>query len=418
MRVCEHHLHLYGCLTAADVWQLGRDRWRGRQKQLDHYASNYAKFYGITPDYKKFWQQENGLELIKKYYEVDTHLTFLQFQAKFNLLIALFPVQDNDFFIWEHILHKHMLAGMHYAEYRFVYPPPPLAPAPYLRRVNTIISHYIDMSAGNFNPRLALSLAREPAQALTQYRTIRKLLATDPAAFQYISGIDLCGFEEDYPPCLYRHLFQEINADNQRSKHQLAILIHIGESFTQLSLHSSIRRVLQAYTCGAHRLGHAISLGIDPENLRGKEVWEDKNEHLIHLRWLLQEKENLKAHAYEIDTTVVQNKIKKLTENGENKIKFVYNNETLPDLCLFQDTALRLAKKNKLLIESCPTSNYFLGKIKKYRYHPLVKFKEHDLQVLLSSDDPGIFNTDWQQEKKFCQQKLNIEPDFFAALPC
>ena len=44
----------------------------------------------------------------------------------------------------------------------------------------------------------------------------------------------------------------------------LAILYHVGESFRDKSLESSVRWVQEAAELGAHRLGHAIALGVDP----------------------------------------------------------------------------------------------------------------------------------------------------------
>jgi adenosine deaminase len=48
--------------------------------------------------------------------------------------------------------------------------------------------------------------------------------------------------------------------------HALAGLYHVGESFTDKTIESAIRWVHEAAEAGAHRLGHAIALGVEPHS--------------------------------------------------------------------------------------------------------------------------------------------------------
>ena len=52
--------------------------------------------------------------------------------------------------------------------------------------------------------------------------------------------------------------------NHRHPERALAILYHVGESFDDKSLESAVRWVHEAAEFGAHRLGHAISLGVDP----------------------------------------------------------------------------------------------------------------------------------------------------------
>ena len=408
----EHHVHLYGCLTAEDVFMLGRTCWQQREQALQRYARQYNPICGEVPPYREFWSPQVGLAQLRRYYEIDRVLNFAQFQAKFDLLIALFPLRQDDTRIWQHVLAKHQQAGLRYVEYRFIFPSPLTDPHTYLQTVNTLLARHTAESGGNFQPRLALSLARPPAQAQAQYRALRAMLAADQTGLQHITAIDLCGAEEDYPPALYHKLFAEVLHDNHHCSQKLAILLHGGETFATLSLHSAVRRVLQAHTLGVHRIGHAIALGLDGENLRDTEVQETRQERLAHLHWLLHGGgRELQDFGYHITTPAHQHEQAQLKE-GKAVPRCRYDSETLEEWQTLQTAALRWAKAKGMRIEACPTSNLYLGGVRDLRFHPLHAFSRHNLQVTLSSDDPGIFASDLQQEAHFCHTALRIPARF------
>ena len=410
----EHHLHLYGCLTAEDVLVLGRDRWQAREQQLQRYAVQHGKVCGTVPPYRQFWSADDGLEQLRCYYEIDRAVSFAQFQAKFDLLIALFPLRRDDFFIWQHVLTKHRQAGLRYAEYRCIYPWQLRDPHAYLRRVNDIMAQHEAESGGSFQPRLALSISRPLEEAQAQYRALRAMLDAD--ALPHITAIDMCGFEEDYPPVLYRQLFAEIGRDNSTRQKKLAILLHVGESFQNLSMHSAIRRVLQAHIYGVHRLGHAIALGIGSENLRGMRVQETTQERLAHLHWLLHEEgRELRAFGYAYDERALKHEQAQLRE-GEAVRRCYYDSEVLDEVRCLQTAALRWAKAKGVRIEACPTSNLRLGKVRALCWHPLHRFSQHQLAVTLASDDPGIFASNLQQEAHFCRSQLRLPASFMLSM--
>lgn len=412
----EHHLHLYGCLTAKDVYVLGRERWQARRQNLQHYAKQHSVICGTVPPYHEFWSPQVGLEQLQRYYEINASVSFEQFQAKFDLLIALFPLRQDDMSIWQYVLTKHLQAGLRYVEYRFIYPFSLAAPHTYLQDVNALLAQYEAESGGNFQPRLALSLARPLAQAQAQYRALRAMLDAVPQNLQHITAIDLCGFEEDYPPALYRPLFAEILHDNHNRQHKLAILLHVGESFQTISLHSAIRRVLQAHTYGVHRLGHAIALGLDAQNLQGTAVQESRQERLAHLHWLLYEEgRELQEFGYHIAEHELKHEQAQLKDGKPPQVCH-YDATTRAELTALQTAALHWAKANDMHIESCPTSNLRLGKVRELRFHPLHKFSQHELCVTLSSDDPGIFASDIEQEAYLCRTKLKIPASFMQQM--
>lgn len=410
----EHHLHLYGCLTAADVFELGRDRWQQREQSLQRYAAQHGKICGTVPPYRQFWSSPDGLEQLRRYYEIDRAVSFAQFQAKFDLLIALFPLRGDDLVVWQHVLTKHCQAGLRYAEYRCIYPLQLRNPYAYLHKVNTIMAQHEALSGGSFQPRLALSISRPRVPAQAQYRALRAML--DAGGLQHVTAIDMCGFEEDYPPVWYRQLFAEIMRDNRQRQKKLAILLHVGESFATISMHSAIRRVLQAHTLGVHRLGHAIALGIDGENLRDTEVQETDTERLAHLQWLLHEEgRELRDFGYDCDEQALIREQARL-KDGKAVKPCYYDSEALDELKSLQTAALRWAKAKGVRIEACPTSNLRLGKVRELRWHPLQRFSQHQLAVTLASDDPGLFASNLQQEAHFCRTKLRLPASFMQSM--
>ena len=410
----EHHLHLYGCLTAEDVFALGRDRWQTRETHLQRYAVQHGKIWGVVPTYRQFWSAHDGLEQLRRYYEIDTAVSFAQFQAKFDLLLALFPLRCDDFCIWQHVLTKHRQVGLRYAEYRCIYPWQLRNPHAYLRRVNTMMAQHEAESGGSFQPRLALSISRLPVQAQAQYRALRAMLDADN--LPHIKAIDMCGFEEDYPPVLSKQLFAEILRDNRTRQQKLAILLHVGESFQNISLRSAIRRVLQAHIYGVHRLGHAIALGIDGENLRTTQVQETAQERLAHLHWLLHEEgRELRDFGYDYDKQTLKLEQAQL-HDGQAVRTCYYDSEVLDELQHLQTAALRWAKAKGVRIEACPTSNLRLGKVRALRWHPLHRFSQHQLAVTLASDDPGLFASDLQQEAHFCRTQLQLPASFMQTM--
>ena len=406
--VYEHHLHLYGCLTAEEVWHLGRDCWRDRQQALAGYAKNYQAQFGVYPDYQSFWQDNYGLDRLRRCYQVDAPLTFAQFQAKFDLLIALFPlVGDQWLSVWRRVLARHWHSGINYAEYRFIFPSS--KPLSYLAKIDDLLVEYIGASEGTFQPWLAVSLSRQPQLARQQYRALRGWL--DSGRLTRLSAIDLCGFEEQFPPSLYQQLWQEIRADNLSRQRRLAILVHVGESYRGLGLASAIRRVVETHLLGAHRLGHAIAAGIDVDNFRGQRLEVGADEENYHRQWLKDNARSLADYGYRVNSSLIN--------KGE------YDDETLADLRQFQRAVLTWLADRRAIIEVCPTSNFYLGEIKKQTFHPLINFVRYRLPLTISSDDPGIFASDWWQEvdlarqlvggvveqliddgEKFCSQKL------------
>ena len=62
--------------------------------------------------------------------------------------------------------------------------------------------------------------------------------------------------------------------------------------------------------------------------------------------------------------------------------------------------AIEFVKKNKIVLELCPTSNYLTNAIQTLSEHPFRKLMELGVLTTLNSDDPGIFDIDLVNEYK------------------
>ena len=111
---------------------------------------------------------------------------------------------------------------------------------------------------------------------------------------EYLTGIDFCNVEEGFPPKHKRELFAAVHEWNERHPERaLAILYHVGESFTDKSLESAVRWVHEAAQFGAHRLGHAIALGVDPEVYGAHERHESVAERIDQIEYDLSHADGL-----------------------------------------------------------------------------------------------------------------------------
>ena len=409
----ELHIHLYGCLSAMDVWTLGRDRYRKMSARLDWYASEYAAAYGRTPDYRHYWEQDYGFELLQNDFLFTKHGSFAQFQACFNLMIALFPAVPGDTTILEHVLKAQRAQGLRYGEYRCFTPP-------YLNdeQIMTFVGAAADAAAridqdsgGQFKPRLAFSISRDVAQGLRQHQAIRAALKGHVERQRVVTGLDFCGVEAGHPPGPMAPLFSAIHRANQEHPPgALAILYHVGESFDDMSVMSAMRWVWQAHHLGAHRLGHATALGLDLAALAGTtDVRESVAERLEHLAWLEVQAPWLAERGHLIDVQEIKaerTRLAGLPADGFTQVS--YDETALTAARSLQSALLQDLAAAGATVESCPTSNLRIGRIADPLHHPLRRFVAAGLTTVVSSDDPGIFAVDLAHEERVCSSELQL----------
>lgn len=410
------HLHLYGAIRPADCLE----SLTGRPVDWPRYESAYLAAYGVPSPARTLVARHARGEDVRAAWEelfvfgpADAG-NFARFQAKFDLLLAGSAFGEPDatdealvgemrFFV-ERILAEQVRQGTGYAEHRMLFPPTFTAER---------IVHLSEAILGSFaaeattTTRLALSLPRAdpwPAWEAAQH------LALSPSG-EAFTGIDFCFVEEGFPPKQKAELFAEVGAFNARHPERaLAILYHVGESFTDKSLESAVRWVEQSASLGAHRLGHAIALGVDPAVYGEHEREESVAERRDQIDWELEHADGLVAAGVAVDRAALRAERAALeTKRDDESLTHRYDTTRLEALRRRQDYAMDRVRESGAVIEVCPSSNLRIGGIDDPRHHPVHRFAERGVPFVVASDDPGIFGTTLRDELDWVERALGLD---------
>lgn len=248
--------------------------------------------------------------------------------------------------------------------------------------------------------RIAMSLHRAGRAAEERYYLLKDAMARFPGARRFITGIDFCQAEEGHPPRLKADFLKRVHADNVRDpRTALAILYHVGESYEDRSIESAVRWVVEVCELGAHRLGHAVALGVAPELYANSVRQEVVSERYDHIQFLLQRADELREAGLTLDLDALDREGRELARRSPREtVPIVYDAARLEELRRFQDWAMERVRASGAIIESCPTSNLRIARLGGPERHPLARFYAADLPVVIGADDPGILDTGLRQE--------------------
>jgi Adenosine deaminase len=259
--------------------------------------------------------------------------------------------------------------------------------------------------AGGSGPtlRMAVSLDRDDPWPHWE-RVAEVLLGPHGAA---VTGIDFCGVEEGHPPADVADLFAAVRAFNDRHPGRaVAILDHVGESFTDKSMESAVRWVQEAAELGAHRLGHAIALGVDPAAFGPHTRTETVRERRNQIAYDLAHQAGLRAAGVVVDPDALRRELAGLAGlPGDHALAVAYDDDRLAAVRRRQDYAIERVGRTGAVVEVCPTSNRRIGGIADPAHHPVHRFLAADLPVVVGADDPGVFGVTLAQELDWvCEQ--------------
>lgn len=217
---------------------------------------------------------------------------------------------------------------------------------------------------------------------------------------RHLVGIDFCHVEEGHPPLSLKPFADELHAFNrQHPERALALLIHVGESYTDKSLESAVRWCHQAALLGAHRLGHAIALGIDPDHHGTAERHEQVNERRAQIRYDLEHASGLRAAGCLIDDAALSDELARLQRaDPHQRLTISYTDQRLHHLRCRQHYAMQAIRELGCVIECCPTSNRRIAGLTQPAHHPLKRFLDAGLKVVVGADDPGLFDVTLKDE--------------------
>ncbi len=77
---------------------------------------------------------------------------------------------------------------------------------------------------------------------------------------------------------------------------------------------------------------------------------------------------------------------------------------------------IEFVKKNNIVLELCPTSNYLTNAIPRLSEHPFRRLMEQGVLTTLNSDDPGIFDIDLVNEYKVMSELHKFTENEFTQL--
>jgi hypothetical protein len=390
MLLYDHHVHAFGCLHPEDLWlyfhQIGRDR----RAALDWYARSYEVAFSEKPQWED-WLSLNRLDNFSKFYLCQAALSFAQFQAKFNLIIALCDLGPRSMDLLEIAMDRHAREGLRQVEYRF---PVPLRFSEvemhaYLERVSDLLHKVNETHGASFTATAAFTLAREIMWYPLHYSWLKDWMKKHPKKSLFFTAIDFAYFEENDEILEKKAFFSQIKEDNlQNPELALAILVHAGETFETIPAGLSMLRVLEAARIGVDRIGHGSVLGFE------------FSQNLPRTQNLLTSDECLQG---------IQTRMKAHGLNWDIKVKDQTILEDLPMLKSLQEQVLGLVKKTGVTFEHCPSSSRLLSGSPQ---STLGTFLKHKINTVIASDDPGIFNTTLHHEFSLARDLFpELDPD-------
>jgi hypothetical protein len=191
----------------------------------------------------------------------------------------------------------------------------------------------------------------------------------------------------------------------------------VGESFTDKSLESVVRWVQEVAEMGAHRLGHAIALGIDPDALGEHTRTESVRERMDQLRYDLAHADALEKRGVRIDRAARDAELRRLEASDTNAtVIHAYDRARLDEVRRRQDYAMERVRSTGAVIEVCPTSNRRIGGIDDPAHHPIHRFLVAGLRVVVASDDPGIFGVTLEDELAWVKKTAGLGDEAMRAL--
>ncbi len=427
--LAELHLHLYGTIRAEDFLE----RVAGRPVDWRRYEQAFEDAYGVAPPVREIVARHRAgdpraaadWKRLFVFGDADAG-NFRRFQAKFDLLIAGSEfsrfererggldglVEEMGFFV-RRMLADQRAQGITYAEQRLLLGVR-VPPEPSRRLLLPLLEEYAAAERAGIRARLAVSLPRENPWPMWE---VTRELALGPHG-ERVTGIDFCFIEEGFPPRDKAELFAAVREHNARHPERaLAILYHVGESFTDKSLESAVRWVQEAAELGAHRLGHALALGIDPDLFGEHERSETVAERCDQLRYDLAHAEGLARHGVRVERGAAARELALLeTLPPAQAVSHRYDAARLAELRARQTYAMERVRSTGAVVEVCPTSNLRIGGIDDPAHHPVHRFVEHGVPFVVASDDPGIFDTTLARELDWVVRHATPDPDARRAL--
>ncbi len=428
LKRCELHVHAGGCLSVEDLIEMAG----GRAGDIDwsSFVEAFEAAYGRRPDPAAMFRRAArgdpaAVEELRRHFVFteEDGPDFARFSAKFGLLICIgrhymrhVPCGGRE--VMGRALDHHRSRGVRYVEMRAHYGRTSDLPGfVEFHRTNAEVTR--QMRGGGFEPRYVPSLPR--SSPLPAYDLLRRMMADRPELAEVVAGVDFCNVEEGFPPKGVRSLFQRLRADNDAEPREaLEVLYHVGEIYFDKSLESAVRWCHEAAELGSRRLGHCIALGLDPEvsvqRRGGSHLREPVAERLDQIAWDLRHRRGLEDAGVEVSPAALEAERESLRGRDRQALcRRPYDDRRLEQVRRRQEFVLGELTRLGAVVESCPSSNLRLGSVPRPDLHPVHRFLDSGVDVVIGADDPGIFESPLAAEVDWVAATTHLSDEALAA---
>nr|WP_246835818.1 adenosine deaminase [Leptospira meyeri] len=369
------------------------------------YLDSYEKAYGIKIRPSTFFDDYADIKEFSKLYHFREKAPFLHFQAKFNLIIALVKFDEREITEVTHdVVLSNSLEDISYAEYRLMFGKEEPKESFYSKLMACLEGltkgeNSAKKEGKSIQSKLVMSLHRD-INFERHYDWMKNWMEKESVIREGLVGIDFCHIEEGHPPKDKKAFFQSVIKDNQAEPNTaLSILYHVGESFRDKTPFSAVRWVLESALNGAHRLGHALALGINSDYFLGDERIELVSEAKDQIECELESYDEISSFGSFYPKEELELKRKELkTKPDSELLKIQFDAKQSQYLHTFQNYVMSKIAQTEAVIECCPSSNLYIGMLESHIDHPITRFLQNDIKLTIGSDDPGLFGTTMPEE--------------------
>ena len=399
------HVHTVGCYHPEDLFNMVRDCYRRVNWNRFGFLERYERVFGVRLDPIAMFDRVQETGLLDQVREVAVYRhhpagTFEEFDVK-----SFFAVAAAGYHLDHHqheqvlapIVQRHRIEGLRYVEYRNAFGASGQEFRDWHGRYAGFLASASDESyAARYIIRLD---GRHP---VSSYLDVRKLVKEQPELADTIVGVDFSGRE--IPPKNLAPFYHRIRTDNEKDpRSAIEAVVHIGENFFDLSLESAIRWCHESALLGARRLAHCIALGMDPRvavrRRAGAHQAESVGERMDQIGYDLARARDLSTYGVAVDERALEQELGELLDQDPSAtVTRPYDDARLCEARGRQDYVLDDLSRRETVIETCPTSNLCIGGVPSIEHHPFKKLYESGVNLVICTDDPGIFGVTLAQE--------------------
>ncbi|WDV48051.1 hypothetical protein PV797_10225 [Clostridiaceae bacterium M8S5] len=411
LKKTELHVHVLQCLYTEDLFELAKNHYTEINWNRFDFLNKYESIFGVKLNPIEIFERAvrtGSLEEIEEVYcyKFRGEGNFDEFNIKSYFAICItgyYYDKENPEVVLKCITERHKREGLTYVEYRNGF-----------GGSSEEWKSWHARFARFFKEACTDTFTAKYIVRLGDYSLLKEIIEENPDLIDTIVGVDFSG--KEIAPENLENFYKEVSIDrNNDPDKTVDVVVHIGENFYDKSLESAIRWCHQSALYGAKRLAHCIALGIDPliaiSRCNEAHVYESVKERIAQIKYDIKYMEELKTYNVKINQTELLAELEILyTKEPNEKIYRNYNQQRLLDITNRQNYVLDELKRIGTIIEVCPTSNLCISGVKLIEQHPFLKLYNSRVNLVICTDDPGVFDSSLSDEVDFIIEQFHISP--------